>query len=402
MKSFIRHLQYAFLILILSSVAVTAFAQAAADTNRCAHPNKPPVVNITNPVAGNPYNAGSNINFDVAASDADGSITKVEFFNNGNKIGTDSTAPYRFTATTVEAGNYVLTAKATDNSGESTVSCTVKVTVAGCTCSGNIAAEGYTNIPGASVAELTSSPAFPNSPSVTASLNQFEYENVGNAYGVRVRGYICAPLTGEYTFYISGDDQVELWLSTDANPAHKVLRASILSWTNPKQYDKFSSQKSVPVRLVKGVRYYIETLHKQYNTYNHLSVAWTLPGGVFESPVKGSHLAPWINPVNSGARSSSNFSSAMEERNVENNTNEKLSLTAFPNPFQNYINLNTRSSDVKPLTITISDARGRVVEKKSNLPANGTLQLGNQLSSGIYFLEVIQGDKKERLKFLKQ
>ena len=88
--------------------------------------------------------------------------------------------------------------------------------------------------------------AFPNSPSVTAPLTQFEYIEMGTHYGVRVRGYVCAPVTGEYTFFISGDDQVELWLSTDDNPANKILLAYILSWTNPKQYDKFPSQKSAP------------------------------------------------------------------------------------------------------------------------------------------------------------
>ena len=88
-----------------------------------------------------------------------------------------------------------------------------------------------------------------------------------------MRGYVCAPVTGEYNFFISGNDQAELWLSTDDNPANKVLLAFILSWTNPKQYDKFPSQKSAPVKLVKGVRYYIETLHKEYQSYDHLSVA---------------------------------------------------------------------------------------------------------------------------------
>ena len=46
--------------------------------------NTAPLINITNPIAGNPYNAGSNISFDAMATDADGVISKVEFFNNGN------------------------------------------------------------------------------------------------------------------------------------------------------------------------------------------------------------------------------------------------------------------------------------------------------------------------------
>ena len=264
MKNYIRRMLPASLMLALTSITHTASSQKMVTTGNC--PNKAPLVRITNPTTGNPYNAGSNINFDVIASDSDGSVIKVEFFNNGEKISTGAAAPYRFSAIAVEAGDYVLTAKATDNSGACTVSDTVKITVKGCTGSGSISAEGFTGIAGASVAELTNDPAFPNNPSVTASLSRFEYAEMGTAY-------VCAPVTGEYNFFISGNDQAELWLSTDDNPANKVLLAYILSWTSPKQYDKFPSQKSAPVKLVKGVRYYIETLHKEYQSYDHLSVA---------------------------------------------------------------------------------------------------------------------------------
>ncbi|MEL6650459.1 MAG: PA14 domain-containing protein, partial [Bacteroidota bacterium] len=43
--------------------------------------------------------------------------------------------------------------------------------------------------------------------------------NSGNTYGARVRGYICPPTTGNYSFWIASDDKGELWLSTDDNPA---------------------------------------------------------------------------------------------------------------------------------------------------------------------------------------
>jgi hypothetical protein len=34
--------------------------------------------------------------------------------------------------------------------------------------------------------------------------------------------------------------------------------------------------------------------------------------------------------------------------------------------------------------------------------ANGTLQLGNTVRAGIYFVEVVQGKQKERLKLVKE
>ncbi|MBN1766001.1 MAG: cellulase family glycosylhydrolase [Sedimentisphaerales bacterium] len=49
------------------------------------------------------------------ASDTDGTITKVEFFEGANKLGEDTSSPYSLTWNDVPAGFYALKAKATDN-----------------------------------------------------------------------------------------------------------------------------------------------------------------------------------------------------------------------------------------------------------------------------------------------
>ena len=43
--------------------------------------------------------------------------------------------------------------------------------------------------------------------------------NLGNNFGVRMYGYICAPTTGTYYFWIASDNAAELWLSTTSLPA---------------------------------------------------------------------------------------------------------------------------------------------------------------------------------------
>ena len=43
-----------------------------------------------------------------------------------------------------------------------------------------------------------------------------------------MRGYIKAPVTGNYIFWIASDDNSELWLSTiNDNPVNKVNIASV-------------------------------------------------------------------------------------------------------------------------------------------------------------------------------
>jgi hypothetical protein len=359
--------------------------------------NTAPVVNITSPVAGNPYNAGSNIAFNVNATD-DGSVAKVEFYNNGVKIGEDTVAPYTYTGVMVEAATYVLTAKATDNNGVSTTSAPVTITVAACSGSGTIIVEGYTNINGAQVADLTTNVAYPNNPAVTATLDKFEYGiDLADNYGARVRGYICAPETGDYTFYIAGDDQAGLWLSTDDNAANKVLIASAPSWTVFREWNKFASQKSQPIRLIKGVRYYIETLQKEFIGADHVSVAWTLPSGQFEAPIAGNRLSPYIVPAVSVTRVS--FNTAMQQATT---LSSRFTVTASPNPSPNYFTVTTKTTSTQPIALTVTDVLGRIVERRNNITANTAMQIGNQLQAGVYIIEVTQGNQKSKLKLVKQ
>ena len=53
----------------------------------------------------------------ATASDSDGTVAKVEFFNGATKLGEDTTAPYSFTWSGVAAGTYTVTARATDDLG---------------------------------------------------------------------------------------------------------------------------------------------------------------------------------------------------------------------------------------------------------------------------------------------
>jgi endoglucanase len=91
--------------------------------------NQFPSVNISSPANNSNFTTGASITIQASASDSDGSVSKVEFFNAGTKLGEDTTSPYQFTIASAAAGNYSLTAKATDNIGASTTSSVVTVMV---------------------------------------------------------------------------------------------------------------------------------------------------------------------------------------------------------------------------------------------------------------------------------
>lgn len=93
--------------------------------------NQPPVVNISTPANNASFNAPANITLSAAATDSDGAVTKVEFFNGSNKIGEAATAPYTINWNNVVAGSYSITAVATDNNNATTSSAAVNITVQG-------------------------------------------------------------------------------------------------------------------------------------------------------------------------------------------------------------------------------------------------------------------------------
>lgn len=92
--------------------------------------NRFPSVSITSPANNTNFEPGSDITITAEASDSDGTVTKVEFFEGGNnKLGEDTSAPYSFTWTGYSEGAYTLTAKATDNEEGSRTSLSTNITV---------------------------------------------------------------------------------------------------------------------------------------------------------------------------------------------------------------------------------------------------------------------------------
>ncbi|QHT67168.1 T9SS type A sorting domain-containing protein [Rhodocytophaga rosea] len=91
--------------------------------------NQPPIVSLSTPNGSPGYSSGDNITFVAAASDADGSVSKVEFYQGSTKLGEDLTSPYEFTWSNVAAGSYQITAIATDNLNAVTTSSVISITV---------------------------------------------------------------------------------------------------------------------------------------------------------------------------------------------------------------------------------------------------------------------------------
>ncbi len=145
----------------------------------------------------------------------------------------------------------------------------------------------WSNIGGTAVSVLTGDPRYPSSPDSVEYLDSWLHPvnaapdaDWGSNYGDRIYGWLKPPATADYTFWVAGDDETQLLLSTDASPANAVMVANVSGWTPALDFDNTgggsggASQKSAPINLKAGQKYFIMTLHKEGGGGDSVAVAW--------------------------------------------------------------------------------------------------------------------------------
>jgi hypothetical protein len=91
--------------------------------------NNPPYVTIVTPSIDTTYDAPSSITFQANATDSDGTISRVKFYNGSKLLGIDVNSPYTFTWNDISNGQYEITAVATDNYNVTTTSSAILITI---------------------------------------------------------------------------------------------------------------------------------------------------------------------------------------------------------------------------------------------------------------------------------
>ncbi|MCK5075576.1 MAG: family 16 glycosylhydrolase, partial [Calditrichia bacterium] len=93
--------------------------------------NQMPSVSITSPEAGQDFTSGSSITITAEASDNDGTVEIVQFFQNSGLLGENDSEPYQITLSNIQPGNYSIQARVIDNDGLANFSDQVDFTVDG-------------------------------------------------------------------------------------------------------------------------------------------------------------------------------------------------------------------------------------------------------------------------------
>ncbi|XP_048575561.1 uncharacterized protein LOC116603955 isoform X1 [Nematostella vectensis] len=159
------------------------------------------------------------------------------------------------------------------------------------------------------IENLLKDPRYPNLPTWRGYASAFtQPANWGENFGTRIRTYFVPQQSGPHVFYISANNQGELYLSTDEMPEHKSMIASIsgLRRSDPNEFEKYSEQRSWPAQLTEGKYYYMEILMKEYFSDDHLVVAVKTPDGKFYAPIPSQFL--WTTYLSSSSSAYSHTS----------------------------------------------------------------------------------------------
>ena len=200
----------------------------------------------------------------------------------------------------------------------------------------------YHGIGTTSLSTLFAQAKFPDSPDFEGYAGYFEWPqsgdievnpagNVRDNYGWHMMGYIYPPETGEYKFAVATDDNSELWLSTDSDPANAVKITQESTWVGVRSFQPESDETtSAPVFLEKGKVYFIECFAKEGGGGDNMAVAWSLPSDEGEDvpagslPISGEYISPLIPAVADAVDLT--ITTQPGDLSAEKNTNPQFSI----------------------------------------------------------------------------
>jgi len=262
-----------------------------------------------------------------------------------------------------------------------------------CDNTGTLLREQWNNVKGGTTADIPVT----NLPNSSSQLTSFAASNqYGTNYGARLRGYICPPQNGAYTFWVTGDDAADLFLSSDDDPAHKVRIASSTGW-RASAYDWYRSpaQQSAPVQLQTGRRYYVEVLHKQSWGTGFVAVAWQKPDGSRQGPIPGSVLIPFVPVTGNQLTAAATVASATLNDNMESGL-PTTDLSIYPNPFDKQATVQFSVRQRGHVTLALYNLTGQQIRSLFD----GQVEAGVQtsvsvestgLSNGLYIVRLVSG-----------
>lgn len=330
-----------------------------------------PVVSITAPSANSTFTVPATITITANATDANGSISKVEFYNGNTKLGEDATTPYSYIWNNVAEGSYQITAVATDNAGNKTTSTAITVRVnvpkgpyngTAHAIPGRIEAEHY-DVGGEGLS-FHEGNANGNEAGATLRNDEVDIETTQDATGAYNVGYILNGEWLEYTVNVGQTGAYDLDLRVAADGTGKTCHVEVdginvtgaITVPNTGGWQKWQTVRVSNINLTAGKRVVRVAFDSDYMNLNWLEFSKSVVSGTHEMDFEAIHI--------------------------------------FPNPFNESCNIHIE----EPFTYQLLNSLGHVVEEGSG---QGSVRVAGQLLAGFYTLKITQHQKSNLVKLVK-
>ncbi|MBM3821663.1 MAG: hypothetical protein FJ404_02035, partial [Verrucomicrobia bacterium] len=153
--------------------------------------------------------------------------------------------------------------------------------------------EAYTGIGGTAIDALTGDAKYPDNADEVRVIGRAEGPTgYGDNYGARISGFLTPSETADYVFFLSADDNAQLFLSTDDKPANAKLIATEPQWNGERQWvlrdrrdpdlpenrsDKFAGTEwpgGNTIRLTSGRNYWVSLIYKEGGGGDNGAFTW--------------------------------------------------------------------------------------------------------------------------------
>lgn len=341
-------------------------------TANCTPIGQLPTVNLTSPASNSTFTTLQTITLAANASDADGTISKVDFYDGTTLIASDNSAPYSFTWSGASAGTHTITAVATDNTGQTATSTAVMITVTAVQAPfkgtahpipGRIEAEDY-DLGGQGVAFNEANTTGNEGLATYRTDQQVDVETTQDATGAYNVGYILNGEWLEYTVNVTttGTYSLDLRLACDGTGRTFHVEMDGVNVTGPISvpstggWQTWSTVTLNNLNLTAGQKVMRIAFDADYMNLNYLE---------FKSVVTN------IDDID-------------------------MSVTQlYPNPFTHQLHFETRGDFAYQLV----NLAGQVLEAGI---ASGKIDLAGSQTKGVYLLKITQDNKTQMIKVVKE
>jgi glucosylceramidase len=362
-----------------------------------SNPNQAPTVSILTPSNNATYVSVATVNFTASAADADGSVSKVEYYNGTTLIGSATAVPYSFSWTNVGAGNYTITAKATDNLNAVTTSSAITVIVNG------------NQLPTVSITSPANNATFTSPATVsiaaTAADNDGTVTKVEFYNGATLLGFdLTSPYTYSWTGVTAGsyvitakaiDDKTGTTTSSVVNiTVSNPNQAPTVSITSPTSNDAYKVPANVSIVAsaqdangsIAKVEFYNGVTKLGEDPSEPYMYDWTdVAEGMYELTV--------VAFDDQGVTTTSSVFSLVVDAALSTSIDESSEsggMMLFPNPVSDELSI-ASTLDLSLAAFKLMDVMGRTVMQGEHLSSKINL---TTLEAGVYVLVVTHRDRR--------